>query len=103
MKVAKIIATSFAKRNFRTKTYLLGSPLGFFGHSQTFGSPQDILNLIKFNISIEKKIDPGVDKRDLIIINNDIGYKKGNTFLKKYQVKKFHLEKSSHAIEKIRE
>jgi hypothetical protein len=93
MKVAKIIATSFAKRSFRAKTYLIGSPLGFFGHSQIFGSPQDILNLIKFNISIEKKIDPGVDKRDLIIINNDIGYKKGNTFLKKISGKKIPFGK----------
>ena len=83
MKVAKIIATCFAKRNFRQKSYLIGDPLGYFGHSQTFSSQKEILDLIKFNILIEKKINPGVEERDLIIVNNDVGCKKGNNFLKK--------------------
>jgi hypothetical protein len=83
MKVVKIIATCFVKRNFRQKSYLTGDPLGYFGHSQTFSSPEEILDLINFNILIEKKFNPGVEKRDLIIVNNDVGFKKGNNFLKK--------------------
>lgn len=83
MKVAKIISTCFIKRLYRDKTILTGDPLGYFGHSQIFESPQDIIDLIKFNISIEKKTNPGVKSRDLIIVNNDVGYKKGNKFLKK--------------------
>ena len=83
MKAAKVIATSFAKRSFRPKTYLIGDPLGYFGHSQIFRNGDDVINLIKFNIAIEKKNKPGIERRDLIIINNDIGFKKGNNYLKK--------------------
>ena len=83
MKVAKIISTCFTKRAYRRKSSLVGDPLGYFGHSQIIETSEDALNLIKFNIQIEKKINPGVKKRDLIIINNDVGFKKGNEFLKK--------------------
>ena len=83
MKAAKIIATCFAKRSIRLKTYLIGDPLGYFGHSQLFKSHDDIINLIKFNISMEKKNNPGIKRRDIIIINNDVGFKRGNNFLKK--------------------
>ena len=83
MKAVKIIATCFAKRSIRLKTYLIGDPLGYFGHSQLFKSHDDIINLIKFNISMEKKNNPGIKRRDIIIINNDVGFKRGNNFLKK--------------------
>lgn len=83
MKVAKVITTCFIKRTIRLKSYLNGDPLGFFGHSQIFNSPDEVIDLIKFNISQEKNINPGVKARDLIIVNNDVGNKKGNNFLKK--------------------
>ena len=57
MKAAKVIATCFAKRSFRPKTYLIGDPLGYFGHSQVFKNSEDIINLIKFNIAVEKNIN----------------------------------------------
>ena len=83
MKAAKVIATCFVKRTFRPKSYLVGNPLGYFGHSQVLRSPEEVLDLVKYNISLEKKINPGIKKRDLIIINNDVGFKKGNEFIKK--------------------
>tara|TARA_A100001015_G_scaffold275642_1_gene333077 strand:+ start:482 stop:1318 length:837 start_codon:yes stop_codon:yes gene_type:complete len=83
MRVAKVISTCFIRRSIRQKSYLIGEPVGYFGHSQNFQSPEDVINLIKFNISEEKKFNPGVKKRDLIIVNNDVGNKKGNNFLKK--------------------
>ena len=93
MKAAKIIATCFAKRSFRSNTYLTGDPLGFFGHSQKFQNEDDIINLLKFNISLEKKINPGINYRDIIIVNNDVGNKKGNNFLKKLSSKKIPFGK----------
>ena len=83
MKVAKVITTCFIKRTFRPKTYLVGDPVGYFGHSQVLRSPNEVLDLVKYNIAQEKKTDPGIKKRDLIIINNDVGFKKGNSFLNK--------------------
>jgi len=83
MRAAKVIATCFTKRSFRPKTYLIGNPLGYFGHSQVLRSPEEVVDLIKYNIFLEKKVNPGIEKRDLIIVNNDIGYKKGNEFLRK--------------------
>ena len=73
MKVAKIIATTFAKRSVRPKTYLVGDPVGYFGHSQVYKDEDDIINLIKYKILIKKKYNPGVKKRDLIIVNNNVG------------------------------
>jgi|TARA_B100001750_G_C15230206_1_gene457703 hypothetical protein len=78
MKAAKVIATCFAKRSFRLNIYLIGDPVGYFGQSQIFETLNDIIDLIKFNIFIEKKYKTGIKRRDLIIINNDIGFKKGN-------------------------
>ena len=83
MKAAKIIATCFVKRTFRKKTYLIGNPLGYFGHSQIFKSPKDIIKLIKYNILLEKKINPGIKKRDLIIVSNNTGFVEGERYLKK--------------------
>ncbi len=83
MRVAKVISTCFIKRSYRANSYLIGDPLGYFGHSQNFQTANDVIKLIKFNISIEKKFNPGVKKRDIIIVNNDVGNKKGNKFLKK--------------------
>ena len=82
MNVAKVIATCFTKRTLRLKSSLVGDPLGYFGHSQVLRSPEDVVDLIKYNISLEKKINPGISKRDLIIVNNDVGYKNGNNFLR---------------------
>jgi len=83
MRVAKIITTCFVKRTYRRESSLVGDPLGYFGHSQLIFSSEDALDLLKFNIEKEKKIDPGVKNRDLIIINNNVNFNKGNNFLKK--------------------
>ena len=82
MKAAKIIVTCFVKRTLRKKTYLNGDPLGYFGHSQIFNRPEDIIKLIKYNIFLEKKINPGINKRDLIIISNYTGFEEGERYLK---------------------
>ena len=69
---------------FTKNTYLkliLLEPLGYFGHSQNCNTPNDVIDLIKFNIELEKKCDPGTD-RDLIMVNN-VNYEIGNKFLDK--------------------
>lgn len=82
MKAAKVIATCFVPKIYVPKTYLVGDPLGYFGHSQNCNTPNDVIDLIKFNIELEKKCDPGTD-RDLIIVNNNVNYEIGNKFLDK--------------------
>jgi len=82
MKVAKVVATCFLPKKFINKSYLVGDPLGFFGHSQKSDNDIDIINLIKFNIEKEKESCPGAD-RDLIIVNSDVNSLKGNKFIKK--------------------
>ena len=59
MKFLKIISSSFHARGVREHSTLIGNPLGFFGHSQKFTSEDDIIKLLKFNLSYENKIDPG--------------------------------------------
>jgi hypothetical protein len=83
MYAAKVIATCFVKRELRFKSSLVGDPVGYFNHSQVLKSPEEVVDLIKYNISLEKKVNPGILKRDLIIVNNDVGYKNGNNFLRK--------------------
>ena len=80
MKVAKVIATCFLPKTYVPKTYLVGNPVGYFGHSQKCEKESDVINLIKFNIDEEKKSIPGVS-RDLIVVNNDVNYKEGNEFI----------------------
>jgi hypothetical protein len=80
MKIAKVITTSFVPRVVREKTGICGDPAGFFVHSQNFTTNESILELIKLNIKLEEQFNPGVDV-DLIIINNDSGYRPGAEYL----------------------
>lgn len=80
MKAAKVIATCFKPKEITENTRLAGNPLGYFYHSQNFTSTDEIINLLKLNIEIENKYDPGFD-RDLIIVNADINSSKGNKFI----------------------
>ena len=80
MKVAKVIATCFLPKVHIDSTYLVGDPLGYFGHSQKSDTPQEVIDLIKFNIEEEKISEPGIS-RDLIIVNNNVNFENGNKFL----------------------
>ena len=80
VKVAKVITTSFIPRVVRERTELCGRPLGYFSHSQNFTTEASIIDLVKFNIEKELECDPGVDV-DLIIVNNDTGWKYGKDYL----------------------
>ena len=80
MKVAKVIATCFLPKAYIPKTYLVGNPLGYFGHSQKSDSASDVIDLLKFSIAQEKLSKPGIN-RDLIIVNNNVDYEKGNKFI----------------------
>ena len=82
MKVAKIISTCFKRGRVRLETQLTGDPLGYFSHSQNFTSVADTINLIKYQIEMETKYIPGVN-RDIIIVNGDVGSVEGNKFLEK--------------------
>ena len=81
MKTAKVIATCFNPKEIVEKTRLTGEPLGYFYHSQKFTNTNEIINLLKLNIELENKFNPGCD-RDLIIVNADIGSDDGNEFIK---------------------
>ena len=81
MKAAKVIATCFKPKEIVEKTRLTGDPLGYFYHSQNFTNADEIINLLKLNIDLENKFNPGYD-RDLIIVNADTGSKIGNEFIK---------------------
>jgi hypothetical protein len=80
MKIAKVIVTSFMPRSVREHSALTGHPLGYFVHSQNFPTRRSIIDLINFTIDVENKADPGA-KVDLIIVNNDIGWEEGNSYL----------------------
>jgi len=87
MKIDKIISTCFKRGRVREKTTLTGDPLGFFSHSQNFTSFDDTVKLINFQLEMEIKYPPGVD-RDIIIVNSDVGSSEGNEFIKKLDKKK---------------
>jgi len=81
MKFLKIISSSFHARGVREHSTLIGNPLGFFGHSQKFTSEDDIIKLLKFNLSYENKIDPGYKRDILIVSSNSKKFDKGKEFL----------------------
>tara|TARA_B100000035_G_scaffold313027_1_gene325789 strand:+ start:1062 stop:1946 length:885 start_codon:yes stop_codon:yes gene_type:complete len=92
MKCAKVISICFIPKTKIEKTYLLGEPVGFFGHSQKSDNLNDAINNLNFLIDYENKYNPGV-QRDLIIINNDIGNFEGNNYLKKISGKSINKGK----------
>ncbi len=77
----KVIVTCFMGRAIRETTTIVGSPPGFFNHSQNFPDEEAVLGLVKLNYELECQSDPGAEC-DTIIVNNDIGWEKGNEFLK---------------------
>jgi len=77
----KVIVTCFMGRVIRKTTTIDGRPPGFFVHSQNFPDEESVLDLVKLNYELECQSDPGVEC-DTIIVNNDIGWQKGNDFLK---------------------
>ena len=79
-KVCKIISTAFVPRVIRMNTQTIGSPLGLFSHAQNFPTPDSVIELLKFSLEVENQTDPGCGV-DIIIVNNDVGYEKGNAFL----------------------
>jgi len=77
----KVIVTCFMGREIRETTTIAGRPPGFFHHSQNFPDEESVLGLVKLNYELECQSDPGVEC-DTIIVNNDVGWQKGNDFLK---------------------
>jgi hypothetical protein len=76
----KVIATCFVGRVVRENTTVCGNPPGFFNHSQNFPNEESVLDLIKLNYDLECRTDPGVEC-DTIIVNNEVGWHKGDDFL----------------------
>ena len=86
-RIAKVITTCFKRGRVRENTELLGDPPGYFSHSQNFTTVTDTIDLLNFQIDMEEKYTPGI-KRDLIIVNSDVGSKEGNKFIEKLNDKK---------------
>ena len=87
MKIAKILSTCFKRGRVREETILLGDPVGYFSHSQNFTSEKDVIDLINYQIEMEAKYPPGLD-RDLIIVNSDVGSDEGNLFIESLNKRK---------------
>ena len=87
MKIAKILSTCFKRGRVREKTLLAGDPPGYFSHSQNFTSVADVIKLLNYQIEMETKYPPGLD-RDLIIVNSDVGSVEGNLFIKNLNQRK---------------
>ncbi len=87
MRIAKVVSTCFKRGRVREKTLLIGEPIGFFSHSQNFTTVKDTIHLLNFQISMEEKYPPGIN-RDIIIVNSDVGSEEGNLFIKKLNNKK---------------
>jgi hypothetical protein len=49
-------------------------------HSMNFPTEDAVLDLIKLNVEQERTVDPGIPC-DTIIVNNDVGWEKGNRYL----------------------
>tara|TARA_B100000795_G_C22782800_1_gene433181 strand:+ start:759 stop:1655 length:897 start_codon:yes stop_codon:yes gene_type:complete len=89
MKIAKVLSTCFKRGRIREKTELVGDPPGYFSHSQNFTSEKDVIKLLNYQIEMEKKFPPGLD-RDLIIVNSDVNSIEGNLFVKNLDQKKIN-------------
>ncbi len=80
MKIAKIISTCFKRGRIREKTQLVGDPLGYFSHSQNFTTVKDTIKLLNYQLEMENKFPPGI-QRDIIIVNSDVGSLEGNSYI----------------------
>ena len=89
MKFAKVLTTCFKRGRVRENTELLGDPPGYFCHSQNFTTVEDTIRLIEYQIEMEKKYPPGM-RRDLIIVNSDVGSELGNKFIEELNNKEIN-------------
>jgi len=92
MKIAKILSTCFKRGRVRENTELLGDPPGYFSHSQNFTTTKDTIDLLNFQIKMEEKYPPGLE-RDLIVVNSDVGSKDGNDFINNLNGRKINSGK----------
>lgn len=76
----KVIATCFAGRELRLEHASCGDPPGVFLHAQNFPDADSVLELVSLVRELECRGDPGAEC-DTIIVNNDVGWTKGNRFL----------------------
>lgn len=76
----KVITTCFVGRQIREKTTICGDPPGPFLHAQMFPDAESVLDLLAVVHEFELKVDPGIEC-DTIIVNNDVGWEKGNKYL----------------------
>ena len=72
-KIAKVIATCFVEREVRKSE-------AWYEHGQNLGSPESVLEMIKFIVKKEQEVDAGAPM-DTIIVNNDSGYESGKNYL----------------------
>ena len=77
----KVVTTCFVEREIRENTTIAGDPPGWFDHSQRFPDPESVLELCALICQLERRVDPGVEC-DTIIVNNDVGWERGNSFLR---------------------
>ncbi len=76
----KVITTCFVGREVREDTEFAGDPPGPYIHCQNFATPERVLELVAYIYELERKIDPGVEC-DTVLVNNDVGWKRGNAYL----------------------
>lgn len=76
----KVITTCFVGRTVRKRTRISGNPPGPFTHCQDFQTPEKVLELVAYVCELERTVDPGVEC-DTILVNNDVGWDRGNTYL----------------------
>ena len=82
VRIAKVIATIFLPRGVREFTSITGDPLTFTAHSQKFITTNEIIDLLKLNIKLEKEYSlEKYIKRDLIIVSPSVKNKEGEKFL----------------------
>lgn len=90
MKFLKIISSSFHERGVRERSSLTGNPLGFYAHSQKYTSEEDIIELLKFHLDFEEKIEAGFTQDILIVSSNSKEFTKGEAFLNSLENKEIN-------------
>jgi hypothetical protein len=84
LRSCKVIATCFAGREVRLENASCGDPPGLFMHAQNFPDSESVLGLMALVRELESKVDPGIEC-DTIVVNNDVGWRKGNNYLDSIQ------------------
>ncbi len=76
----KVITTCFVAREIGADTEITGHRPGPFIHCQNFPTRERVLELVAYIYELERTVDPGVES-DTILVNNDVGWEKGNRYL----------------------